>query len=54
MPRSPTSTATSATSSTKVKSKGRVRTIKHGAAIIATGASEYKPTEYLYGKTSAS
>ncbi|HUY03634.1 MAG TPA: FAD-dependent oxidoreductase [Rhodocyclaceae bacterium] len=35
---------------TKVKSKGRVQEIKHGAAIIATGADEYKPTEYLYGQ----
>ena len=35
---------------TTVKSKGRVRTIKHGAAIIATGAVEYQPTEYLYGQ----
>jgi len=26
------------------------RTIQHGAAILATGAHEYKPTEYLYGK----
>ncbi|CAG4885385.1 protein of unknown function [Georgfuchsia toluolica] len=34
---------------TTVKSKGRVRTIKHGAAIIAVGAAEYQPTEYLYG-----
>lgn len=34
---------------TTVKSKGRLRTIKHGAAIIATGAAEYRPTEYLYG-----
>jgi len=24
--------------------------IEHGAAIIATGAGEYKPTEYLYGQ----
>jgi heterodisulfide reductase subunit A len=24
--------------------------IKHGAAVIATGADEYKPTEYLYGE----
>ena len=24
--------------------------IKHGAAVIATGAEEYKPTEYLYGE----
>jgi len=36
---------------TTVKSKGRVRTIKHGAAIIATGAAEYRPTEYLYGQS---
>jgi heterodisulfide reductase subunit A len=35
---------------TKVKSKGRIRTIKHGVAIIAVGAQELKPTEYLYGK----
>ncbi|MFC2050680.1 FAD-dependent oxidoreductase [Chloroflexota bacterium] len=35
---------------TKVKSEGRVTEIKHGAAIIATGAEEYKPTEYLYGE----
>jgi heterodisulfide reductase subunit A len=35
---------------TKVKSEGRVREIKHGIAIIATGAEEYKPTEYLYGQ----
>ncbi|HKB53516.1 MAG TPA: 4Fe-4S dicluster domain-containing protein, partial [Ramlibacter sp.] len=35
---------------TKVKSKGRVQEIRHGVAIIATGADEYKPTEYLYGQ----
>ena len=35
---------------TKVKSKGRVRSIKHGVAIIAVGAQELKPSEYLYGK----
>jgi len=35
---------------TKVTSEGRVREIHHGVAIIATGAEEYKPTEYLYGK----
>ena len=35
---------------TKVMSGGRVREIKHGITIIATGAEEYKPTEYLYGK----
>lgn len=37
--------------STTVQSKGRTRTIKHGAAIIATGAAEYQPTEYLYGQS---
>lgn len=35
---------------TTVKTEGRVKTIKHGAAILATGAAEYKPTEYLYGR----
>jgi heterodisulfide reductase subunit A len=33
---------------TKVKSEGRVNEIHHGVTIIATGAEEYKPTEYLY------
>jgi len=35
---------------TKVKSDRGVTDIKHGAAVIATGADEYKPTEYLYGE----
>jgi len=35
---------------TKVTSGGRVKEIKHGITIIATGAEEYKPTEYLYGQ----
>ncbi|MFC2155147.1 FAD-dependent oxidoreductase [Acidobacteriota bacterium] len=35
---------------TTVKSEGRVKEIRHGAAILATGADEYKPTEYLYGE----
>ncbi|MCL6448941.1 MAG: FAD-dependent oxidoreductase, partial [Armatimonadetes bacterium] len=35
---------------TRVKSKGRVTEIKHGATVIATGADEYKPAEYLYGE----
>jgi heterodisulfide reductase subunit A len=35
---------------TKVKSAGRIMEIKHGATVIATGADEYKPTEYLYGQ----
>lgn len=34
----------------RVKSNGRIRNIEHGAAIIATGADEYKPSEYLYGE----
>jgi heterodisulfide reductase subunit A len=35
---------------TKVNSEGRVKEIHHGITIIATGAEEYKPTEYLYGE----
>ena len=35
---------------TTVKSEGTVKKIRHGATILATGAEEYKPTEYLYGK----
>lgn len=35
---------------TKVKSERGVTEIKHGAAILAVGADEYKPTEYLYGE----
>jgi heterodisulfide reductase subunit A len=35
---------------TKVKSEGWAREIHHGITIIATGAEEYKPTEYLYGQ----
>jgi heterodisulfide reductase subunit A len=35
---------------TKVKSEGRVREIRHGITIVATGAEEHKPTEYLYGQ----
>jgi len=35
---------------TKVKSERGVTEIKHGAAVIAIGADEYKPTEYLYGE----
>jgi heterodisulfide reductase subunit A len=35
---------------TNVRSGGRVREIRHGITIIATGAEEYKPTEYLYGQ----
>ncbi|MEI9478269.1 MAG: FAD-dependent oxidoreductase, partial [Deltaproteobacteria bacterium] len=35
---------------TKVKSDRGVTEIKHGAAVIATGADVYTPTEYLYGE----
>ena len=35
---------------TRVKSDRGVSEINHGAAVIATGAVEYKPTEYLYGE----
>jgi heterodisulfide reductase subunit A len=35
---------------TTVESEGRVKKIHHGAAILATGADEYKPTEYFYGE----
>ena len=37
---------------TKIKTDQGVVDIKHGATVIATGAEEYKPTEYLYGKNS--
>ena len=29
---------------------GKTSILEHGAAILATGGKEYKPTEYLYGK----
>ena len=35
--------------STRIKSDRGITQITHGAAVIATGADEYKPTEYLYG-----
>ena len=35
---------------TRIESEGRIKKIPHGAVIIATGAEEYKPTEYLYGE----
>ena len=35
---------------TTVNAGWMVKEIRHGIAIIATGAEEYKPTEYLYGK----
>ncbi|MCF8039041.1 MAG: FAD-dependent oxidoreductase [Desulfohalobiaceae bacterium] len=35
---------------TTVNSEGRTKKIKHGAAILAIGAQEYRPEEYLYGQ----
>jgi len=35
---------------TKLTTEGMAREIKHGITIIATGAEEYRPTEYLYGE----
>jgi heterodisulfide reductase subunit A-like polyferredoxin len=35
---------------TTVETDGKEQLIEHGVAIIATGASEYKPDGYLYGK----
>ena len=35
---------------TKVQSEKGAAEIKHGATVIASGADEYKPTEYLYGE----
>ena len=35
---------------TTVQSERGVTEIKHGAAVIATGANTYTPTEYLYGQ----
>ncbi len=35
---------------TTVETGNVVRIIRHGATIIATGAEEYKPKEYLYGE----
>lgn len=34
---------------TTVTSNGRDKQLEHGAVIMATGATEYSPTEYLYG-----
>jgi len=35
---------------TTLESEGQVKTIHHGAVILATGADEHKPREYLYGE----
>ncbi|MEW5760427.1 MAG: FAD-dependent oxidoreductase, partial [Candidatus Thermoplasmatota archaeon] len=35
---------------TKIRHSGKEEEIEHGIIIVATGAQEYKPKEYLYGK----
>lgn len=35
---------------TTIETEGRIKEIKHGASVLAIGAEEYKPTEYLYGQ----
>ncbi len=35
---------------TTVESEGRTKVIDHGTAVLATGADEYQPTEFLYGE----
>ena len=35
---------------TTVESEGKEETLEHGVTIIASGASEFKPDQYLYGK----
>jgi len=35
---------------TNVETEGRIKQIKHGATVLAIGAQEYQPTEYLYGQ----
>ena len=35
---------------TNVETEGRMKQIKHGATVLAIGAQEYQPTEYLYGQ----
>ena len=35
---------------TTLETEGRTRQIKHGASVLAIGAEEYKPSEYLYGE----
>ena len=38
------------TSTVKVGNNGDTEEIKHGVTIVATGAEEWKPNEYLYGE----
>ncbi len=34
---------------TTIRSNGNEKQIEHGIIVVATGATEYRPTEYLYG-----
>jgi len=38
------------TTRVKVGNNGDLQEIKHGAVVVATGAKEWKPNEYLYGE----
>jgi len=35
---------------TEIETEGRIKQIKHGATVMAIGAQEYQPAEYLYGE----
>ena len=35
---------------TEFTAKGKAQTIEHGVVIVATGAQEYQPQEYMYGQ----
>ena len=35
---------------TKLATNGTFKEFEHGAVIVATGAKEYQPKEYLYGE----
>ncbi len=35
---------------TTVETEGRTKVIEHGVVILATGADEHRPTDYLYGE----
>jgi len=38
---------------TELRNSDSTQTVEHGVAVIATGAKEYKPDEYLYGEHNA-
>jgi len=35
---------------TTIETEGRIKEIEHGASVLAIGAEEYTPSEYLYGQ----